>query len=587
MKKRDGILFTLPILAIGFLCLFAFLLMWQLDKFEQSYRSEAEKNITQETRLVGMIITPLLAEGKLEEAFDFCNSFKNQDLRLSLIAEDGKVEADSVEEITLLDNHADRNEVKQAFAGESTTALRYSDSLQEWLIYHAMLLDTPKGKYVLRSAISADKVAKMLEMSKVSIILAVFLGAWVVLLLTIYIVNRIRQPLVKLQDSTNNIAIGKLNTEIEIPEKGIVRDLALSIKAMTIELNKQLKLVTLERNEKDNLLDSMDNSVLVIDENCNAVKFNHAAQELFAIKSKHSPFNVARANVSNLVNEVNQAFCKNQNFEKEFELNQHGMKLTLLIKSRLLSENHDKLLLLNITNLSNLRKLESFRSDFVANVSHEIKTPLTSIMGAIEILNEHKNLSSEENEKLFSIINKESKRLNLLVQDILSLASLEKRQLNPQQDFEFTGLDSILSSAVNACKLTAEERGISCEIIKNTQIDLCVDSQLIEQAIVNLIQNAIKYSNSPKIEVSLSKEDGKFAVIQVKDFGVGISEEHQRRIFERFYRVHKERSRNSGGTGLGLAIVKHIVQLHGGTISLTSQVNQGCVFTIKLPCEEA
>ncbi|MBR5622568.1 MAG: HAMP domain-containing histidine kinase, partial [Opitutales bacterium] len=184
--------------------------------------------------------------------------------------------------------------------------------------------------------------------------------------------------------------------------------------------------------------------------------------------------------------------------------------------------------------------------------------------------------------KFLKILNTQGKRLNALVQDILSLAALERRELAGKEDFELFQLDAALENAVNACAENAEASGIELCITRNEPQECVGDARLIEQAVINLVGNAVKYSGGSRIEVAQERK-GKSIVISVRDFGVGIPEEHLSRLFERFYRVHKERSQKLGGTGLGLAIVKHIAQLHGGTATAESRPEQGCCFRITLP----
>ncbi len=279
-----------------------------------------------------------------------------------------------------------------------------------------------------------------------------------------------------------------------------------------------------------------------------------------------------------------RAFQSGEAFEKEFSLQRVRSTQTLYIKGRIIVQEGKRFLLLTIIDLTNQRKLESFRSDFIANVSHELKTPLTCIIGAAETIHEESNLTPEQNSKLLEMIFEQSNRLNMLVQDILSLTALEKKQLAPGREFAALSLPTMLTEAIQLCADKAANRGISLKLTEQTPLEIAGDYQLLEQAVANLINNAILYSNSQLIEVSLTREHDS-SVITVRDYGIGIAPEHQERIFERFYRVHKERSRQLGGTGLGLAIVKHVAQLHHGYAELGSTPGKGCEFRIVLPLE--
>ena len=232
--------------------------------------------------------------------------------------------------------------------------------------------------------------------------------------------------------------------------------------------------------------------------------------------------------------------------------------------------------------LFEMKKLESFRSEFIANVSHELKTPMTCILGAVETIQEERDLPPEQYEKLMKMLGEQSGRLNALIRDILSLAALENDPERQRREFLQVELQDILESSMQALQREAGQHGMTIRITHSEAVSVAGDAQLLKQALSNLIHNAIKYSGSPDIEVSLSREEGN-AVISVTDHGCGIPEENQPRIFERFYRVHRERSRALGGTGLGLAIVKHIAQLHNGKAELNSVPGQGCRFRIVIP----
>ena len=230
--------------------------------------------------------------------------------------------------------------------------------------------------------------------------------------------------------------------------------------------------------------------------------------------------------------------------------------------------------------LSEMRKLEQFRSDFVSNVTHEIKTPVTGILGAVEILaDETSALDETDRQELQKVLHDQSVRLNALVEDILSLARLERAEAEKHADFAPHDIADIVQTAVNLARPTAELSETEIAFARQPVVRPC-DPRLIESAVTNLLQNALRYSGSERIEVRVAGlQDGR-AAVTVSDHGIGIPEDCQRRIFERFYRIDKDRSRALGGTGLGLAIVKHIAQLHGGEVTVKSRPGAGATFTL-------
>lgn len=582
MENRDKILFALPVVIAFIVVAFAGISYWQLSYFEKSYYQDAKDNIAQQTKTVSLVLTRMLNEGKLDEARKFCQEFKKDSLRITLINSAGTVVADSIEKSDILSNHLDREEVKSAMTGSPNSIIRYSESLHKWMIYHAERFNTENGVYVVRSAVSTDRISRVVTHVKINMGLALLLGAALAGLIMLYILNRVRAPLLALQNAVGKIAAGDLDTEIEVPPQGILYELADDISNMTEQLKRQLASVVSERNEKQIILDSMNNAILLLSPDGEAVRFNTAAAKLFDIKGAKAKFNISRSGINGLLPLVNETRQNGKSFEKELEFRRGDILYTLLVRGRTIREMDDPFILITITDLTNLRKLESFRSDFVANVSHEIRTPLTGIIGAVETLLEVESLDRVRTEKLHELILTQSNRLNVLIQDILSLAAIERKHLDQSQEFFEVKLDSMLVNAVNLCRQKADKAEVELVITQNTPLTIQADAQLLEQAVTNLINNAISYSGSSRIEVSLTRREQQ-AMIEVRDFGVGIAAEHHERIFERFYRVHKERSRELGGTGLGLAIVKHIAQVHKGFPEVSSKLGEGSAFRIILP----
>jgi len=230
-----------------------------------------------------------------------------------------------------------------------------------------------------------------------------------------------------------------------------------------------------------------------------------------------------------------------------------------------------------------LARLENIRKEFVANVSHELRTPITSIKGYIETLRDGAFEDRENALKFLEIILKQTERLGNIIEDLLSLSRIERDNDNEENGFEIELLAPAVYSACTTVKNLADKKGVVIEIDCPDTISARIKPRLIEQAVMNLIDNAVKYSEpGSKVEVKASSGNGIIS-ISVKDYGCGIDSEHHERLFERFYRVDKARSRKLGGTGLGLAIVKHITQSHHGSVYVQSEPGKGSTFTIKIP----
>jgi two-component system phosphate regulon sensor histidine kinase PhoR len=235
--------------------------------------------------------------------------------------------------------------------------------------------------------------------------------------------------------------------------------------------------------------------------------------------------------------------------------------------------------------ITRMRRLENVRRDFVANVSHELKTPVTSIQGFAEALCEGGIEDAEQTKRYLGIIAKHSDRLNSIIEDLLSLSRLEEDQGQRRIQFESTELEPLLATAIDLLSTKTEQQEVRVELICEDDIKVKVNPALIEQAVFNLVDNAIKYSKAGDTVTVSAQQSFTGVMILVQDHGSGIGAEHLSRLFERFYVVDKGRSRKLGGTGLGLAIVKHIIQVHGGSVVVKSTLGKGTTFAINLPKE--
>jgi two-component system phosphate regulon sensor histidine kinase PhoR len=233
--------------------------------------------------------------------------------------------------------------------------------------------------------------------------------------------------------------------------------------------------------------------------------------------------------------------------------------------------------------VTQLRRLANMRRDFVANVSHEIKTPLTAIKGFVETLQQGNVEKAKEKERFLGIIQKHVDRLNAIVEDLLTLSRIEQEDERKEINFQQVKIEGIFLAAIQLCRPKAEEKKIRINLDCEKETSAILDPTLIEQAVVNLLDNALKYSEPQSTVLLKSHQQNSEVIISVQDHGIGIAQKHLPRLFERFYRVDKSRSRKEGGTGLGLAIVKHIAQAHGGHVAVESKIGEGSRFSIHLP----
>lgn len=278
-------------------------------------------------------------------------------------------------------------------------------------------------------------------------------------------------------------------------------------------------------------------------------------------------FSTLRNSFNSLEDSVIEVANGNLNTEIEIPKIDLLKELTLSIKK-----------MVNRLNLqiARLKQLEQYKSEFLQNITHEIKTPITAINSAIELL-ESKNSINQNDRECFDIIRFQTKSIDKLVNDILCLAEIEVAKTDEDKNFEEFNLNMMIEKVIDEFNYT----DIEINFISKEPIMFLGNKDLLSTAISNLLSNAIKYSKTEKIDVILNKKD-EIIELQVKDYGIGIEKEHQNHIFERFYRVDKNRSRKLGGTGLGLSIVKNIIELHKGSINIESTVGEGTIFIINL-----
>jgi two-component system phosphate regulon sensor histidine kinase PhoR len=326
----------------------------------------------------------------------------------------------------------------------------------------------------------------------------------------------------------------------------------------------------------------MVEGVLAIDAEQRVLRMNQAASELLGVDAARAegrilPEVVRNTDLQRLLTEV---LASRQPAEGDVALRDRDQRM-LYVHGTVLDDVRpgESGALLVLHDVTELRKLERMRRDFVANVSHELKTPVTSIQGFVETLLDGAVNDPQERDRFLRIVAAQTDRLSAIIDDLLTLARVEqgaKVVLSPGP------VAAVLEAAVTTCKLMAEEMNVSLQWTCPPDLQATMNPSLLEQAVVNLIDNAVKYSAAGQtVRVEAGRADGE-VFIRVIDQGCGIGSEHLPRIFERFYRVDKARSRKLGGTGLGLAIVKHIVQLHGGQVTVDSAPGRGSTFTVRI-----
>ena len=393
------------------------------------------------------------------------------------------------------------------------------------------------------------------------------------------------RPIKKMQQMASQIAQGHFPERLFLTRKDELGDLAKNLHQMSTELQNKIARIMQDKNELKAILSSMIEGVIVIDKDERILLLTSPMERMLDLRSKEAvgrPYwEVIRHEEINF--SLEQALHEKKSLRKEIavffpEESHFQMQISCIFLdsgkiSGVVAVFHD---------VTELKKFTKLRSEFVANVSHELKTPLTTIKGFVETLKEGALEDKNNAAKFLEIIEKHTLRLENLVNDLLTLSSIESKEI--PLNLEMLPLSSILESAAGLFKerLTNKQLKLSLNIADNLP-SLKMDRAKIEQVLENLLDNAIKFTpEGGSISIKASWDNG-FVRIDVKDTGIGIEAKHLSRLFERFYRVDKGRSRELGGTGLGLSIVKHIVQLHDGRVAVESEPGKGSMFSIYLP----
>jgi len=472
--------------------------------------------------------------------------------------------------------------------GHAITATRTDETTHTTIAIPIKSRDQVLG--VLRTAEPITEIETTLAAIHARVALAGLVVAIVAASVSLLVARRISRPLEDIQHGAERFARGELQHKLPIPPLQEAASLAVSMNDMAAQLDARIHDVLRQRNEREAILSSMVEGVLAVDLGERVINLNQAASRLLGIELDKSQGRTLQEVVRNreLQRLVNEVLSRQLPVANDLEIvSREGEKRQLHAQGTVLYDSQNRPLgaLVVVHDITRLKKLENVRRDFVANVSHELKTPVTSIKGFVETLLDGAMHNPADAERFLRIVASQADRLNSIIEDLLTLSRLEQGTERAEITLEAGKIHHVLTTAAEVCLLKAEAKQIRVEIACDEELSARMNAALLEQAVVNLIDNAVKYSpNGQKVHVTAYKDNGE-VVIRVEDRGCGIPREHLPRIFERFYRVDRARSRELGGTGLGLAIVKHIAQVHGGRATVKSTVGEGSVFCIHLPAE--
>jgi two-component system phosphate regulon sensor histidine kinase PhoR len=509
------------------------------------------------------------------------------DLRVTVITNTGDVLADSWENPATMENHLHRPEVSSSLTGHEGSSIRYSNTLDQNMLYVAIPIRNDNeivGAVRISSTLAAIDAG--FNQIKSTLLAAILLTSLLAIFLSIWLARKYTAPLEEITTAACDIANGNLDRRLHIRTGDELEILAHTLNNLTSNLDDKINESIAETNKLALILQHMDNAVILLDRYGKITTANKMARDIFDIKdSMLNQHNMQVLGNSQLDRAVQQTAKQGQSKLIYLKTNIHGStRVFQVFLGPITATDHEITSILSVFHdITALQDMHDRQSDFVANASHELATPLTTIKGFAETLLDGALQDNKLSIKFLTIIHTEAERMQRLVNELLQLAKLNSHEYRKQVKLEATHLTPLLYTVKEDLKTNAEGKNILVDIHADSDPIIMANLDWLKQILINLLDNSIKYTQPFGKVVIICRQENDHAVLIVEDTGIGIPATDVPLIFDRFYRVDRARSRNSGGTGLGLAIVKFIVEMHGGTIEVKSTLNIGTTFTIRLP----
>lgn len=490
--------------------------------------------------------------------------------RITIIKSDGTVLNDSHSQADLMENHISRPEIQAALNDNCEVYIRESDTINIKMMYYAeKIYNNDNSDFVfLRIAININEINNYVYSVLSIIILVVSFVVLVSMFVTVQLNKKILSAFQFVGLNLEKINKGSYKSVMPNFKHDELNNAVIGLNDIQQNINSNIKRLNEETEKLDFVLDNIEQGIITLDGKLDIILINPYAQKIFNIEKDIAGKNLLYTGCGNFMyTKISEIVNDKKPDSFEFEYNGKILKISVSIK---------KHILIILEDVTAIKKMEMLRSDFFANASHELKTPITSIAGFSELLKN--DINSENISKYVSYILKDSKRMLRLIEDMLKLSKLDTNiEQGKKQDLD---LSLIANEVKDSLSVIAKNKNITVSI--NGKANFFANRDNIYELMENLVSNAIRYNTkNGKVDINLYTENKK-TVIEVVDDGIGIDDIYQDRIFERFYRVDKGRSKNTGGTGLGLSIVKHIVSLYGGKIDLYSRLDEGTTVKVIL-----
>jgi two-component system phosphate regulon sensor histidine kinase PhoR len=565
---------------IGYLliifALSSLILVLSLNTIREFYRDTLTDHLKTLGYTLNSEVAHLLDTGRANQLDGFIKSLGTKiHTRVTIIAKDGTILADSDENPKSMENHSHRPEVVEALQGKTGKSIRFSSTANRDMLYVAVPIEKD-GKItgVIRTSLFLKDIDNLLTKLNYHVAWVSLAIVLIALLGALLISNSIVQPIKNLTSAARKVASGDFSVRVFLKTKDELRELADNFNRMNEEMQRMFTELSQQKEELNSIIDSLQEGLLVLDKQGRIIRSNESFQKIVGGQAVEGKIYWEVIRNPRLAELLEKAGGEKRKFMEELTL---GDRVFMCSVTPLEKGEGIVSIFYDVTEIKNIEKV---KKDFVINVSHELRTPLTAIKGYAETL--RKEVDTAPGKKYLEIVERNTDRLINIVNDLLLLSSLEEKAVLEVEDIDLGGF---LENVIRIFDQRLKDKQLSLVIdMKENLPPIKADLFKLEQMLVNLLDNAVKYTDRGEITVSMDIHDKRVG-IQVRDTGIGIPKDDIPHVFERFYVVDKSRSRKSGGTGLGLSIVKHIVLLHNGTIDIESALGKGTSVTVTLPTD--